>query len=75
MRPMAKATYVALMDAGADSETATKAAAETGEIYVNLEATKARLNFMIVLMTVLLGVVAAAVLSMLQIAIRLVDTQ
>lgn len=68
MRTMAKATYTALTEAGASDETAREAAAETGEIFVNLEATKARLN-------VLIGIVVAGfalVIGFLfQIALRL----
>ena len=44
---MAKATYDALEDAGANKEKAQAAAAETGEIYVKLESATARLNILI----------------------------
>ena len=67
METIAKATYHALKNAGASEENATEAAAETGEIFVNLEATTARLNILIAI------VIAGFVLvlgTLMQIAMR-----
>ena len=47
MRMIAYDTYTALKEAGAPDENARKAAAETGELYVSLEAVTVRLNVLI----------------------------
>ena len=68
MRMIAYETYGALKDAGAQDDSARKAASETGELYVSLEATKVRLNVLIGVVVAGFGVVIAGIF---QIALRL----
>lgn len=68
VRMIAYETYSALKDAGASDDSARKAAAETGELYVNLEAVKVRLNVLIGMLVAGLGIVIS---GLYQIALRL----
>ena len=68
IRMIAYDTYTAFKDAGASDEAARTAAAETGELYVNLHETKVRLNVLIGVVVAGFGIVIA---GLFQIAVRL----
>ena len=68
VRMIAYDTYAALKEAGAGDEAARTAAAETGELYVNVRTTTARLNVLIGVNVVGFGIVIA---GLFQIALRL----
>ena len=68
VRMIAYDTYAALKEAGAGDEAARTAAAETGELYVNVRTTTARLNLLIGVNIVGFGIVIA---GLFQIALRL----
>ena len=69
MRMIAYDTYAALSKAdGVDDEDARKAAAETGELYVNVEANKVRLN---ILISIVVAGFVVVIGLLFQIAMRL----
>lgn len=68
VRMIAYETYSALKEAGASDVSARQAGAETGDLYVSLEAVKVRLNVLIGVVTAGLGIVIA---GLFQIALRL----
>ena len=67
-RMIAYETYGALKDAGASDEAARRGGAEIGELYVNVEATKVRLNVLIGVVLAGMGIIIAGIF---QIALRL----
>ena len=68
VRMIAYETYTALKEAGASDESARTAAAETGELYVNMTEAKTKLNILITVALAGFGIVIAGIF---QIALRL----
>lgn len=65
MQAIAKSTYIALTEAGASKDAAVKAAAETGEIYIDIKTIGARQNLMFGIMLAGFTLVLGALVQVL----------